>query len=227
MYNPAAFVSTGALTEHRTVGRPRCTLHATMVVRVLRAALIDMYRETIVLLGSGQRSGVLAAERGRAFAAAYHFGPLESAKAIQAYKANFQPSAHLAEPYALASVSVICAESQELAEGLKLAGDLSRLRRLKHERGPAPTIEEARAYPFTPEELEQLAPFAPIYGTPDHVERELHRLATDLNADELILVININDHVLRRRSHELIVAQMLDAAVSSGLVVITRIELAQ
>ncbi|MBV9788222.1 MAG: LLM class flavin-dependent oxidoreductase, partial [Chloroflexi bacterium] len=165
----------------------------------------------IVLLGSGQRSGVLAAERGRAFAAAYHFGPLESAKAIRAYQANFRPSAHLAEPYALASVSVICAESQELAEGLKLAGDLSQLRRLRQERGPAPTIEEARAYAFTAEDREQLAPFTPIYGTPDHVARALRTLAAELNADELILVINITDHALRRRSHELIAAQMLDA----------------
>jgi luciferase family oxidoreductase group 1 len=158
----------------------------------------------IVLLGSGQRSGVLAAERGRAFAAAYHFGPLESEKAIRAYKEHFQPSAHLAQPYALASVSVICAESQDVAEGLKLVGELSQLRRLKQERGPAPTVEEARAYQFTAEDQEKLSAFAPIYGTPEHVRRELQELAAKLDADELILVINMSDHALRRRSYELV-----------------------
>jgi luciferase family oxidoreductase group 1 len=158
----------------------------------------------IWLLGSGQCSGVLAAERGRGFAAAYHFGPLESEKAIRAYKANFRPSAHLARPYALASVSVICTESQEVAEGLKLVGDLANLRRQKGERGAPPTVAEARAYQFTPEDQEKLLPFTPVYGMPDHVQRELADLAAKLDADELMLVINISDHALRRRSYELV-----------------------
>jgi alkanesulfonate monooxygenase SsuD/methylene tetrahydromethanopterin reductase-like flavin-dependent oxidoreductase (luciferase family) len=167
-----------------------------------------------VLLGSGQLSAKLAAERGRAFAAAYHFGPLESEKAIRAYKENFQPSPHLAAPYALASVAVICAENNEIAEGLKLTGDLAMVHRMKGERGAPPTLEEARAYAFTPEELEKLANFAPVYGNPARVKAELSALAAKLNADEIIVVSNIADHAHRRRSYEL-VAEVFGPAEST------------
>jgi luciferase family oxidoreductase group 1 len=158
----------------------------------------------IWLLGSGQLSGKLAAERGRGFAAAYHFSPVEATKAIPAYKENFQPSAYLAHPHAIVSVGVICAETYELAEGLKLAADLTSLRRQKGERGAPPTIEEARSYPFTAEELEKVRIFTPLYGTPDQLKQELTELVTRLGADELIVVTNIGDHALRRRSYELI-----------------------
>lgn len=158
----------------------------------------------IVLLGSGQLSAKLAAERGRAFAAAYHFGPLESEKAIRSYRENFQPSPHLAKPYAFASISVICAESDEVAEELKLVSDLAMVRRLKGERGAPPTADEARAYSFTVEEVEKLAAFAPVYGNPTRVRNELTEIATRLNVDEIIVVSNISEHVHRRRSYELV-----------------------
>ncbi len=158
----------------------------------------------IWLLGSGQLSGKLAAERGRGFAAAYHFSPVEAEKALPTYKANFKPSVHLDRPYALVSVSVICAETDEVAEGLKLAADLTTLRRHKGERGAPPTVEEARAYQFTPEELEKIRIFTPIYGNPSRVHQQLTELASRLGADELILVTSIGDHALRRRSYELV-----------------------
>ncbi len=158
----------------------------------------------IWLLGSGQRSAQLAAEHGRGFAAAYHFSPGEAAPAIRAYKAGFQPSVYFAQPHALASVSVICAETDELAEGLKLAGDLTALRRINGERGAPPTIEEARAYTFTPEDQEKLRVFTTVYGSPARVQRELSDLAARLGADELTIVTSIADHALRRRSYELL-----------------------
>jgi luciferase family oxidoreductase group 1 len=161
----------------------------------------------VILLGSGQRSGQLAAERGRAFAAAYHFGPAESAKAIRTYREQFRASKHLPEPYALASVSVIVAETYELAEDIKRVSELVTLHRLNQQRLPVPSIEEARAYEFSDEDREKLAAFAPIYGTPDQVRKELSELALVLDIDELILVININDHALRRRAYELLAPQ--------------------
>lgn len=158
----------------------------------------------IWLLGSGQLSGKLAAARGRGFGAAYHFSPTEATKAIPAYKAAFQPSAALAEPYAILCVSAICAESQAAAAELKLVSDVATLRRQKGERGAPPTLEEARAYSFTPEELEKLRPFAPIYGDPEQVHQSLTTLVTNLGADELMIVTNIGDHAARRRSYELL-----------------------
>ncbi len=158
----------------------------------------------IWLLGSGQRSAGLAAECGHGFAAAYHFAPQETETAIRAYRAGFQPSSQQARPYAIASVSVICAEDERTAFDLKRAGDLTTLRRLKGERGAPPTVEEARAYTYTDEDQEKLRAFAPVVGTPAQVQRELSELAARLDADELILVISIADHGLRRRAYELV-----------------------
>ena len=120
------------------------------------------------------------------------------------YTPNFKPSTYLSHPYAIVSVSVICAETDELAEGLKLAGDLTALRRQRGERGAPPTVEEARAYSFTPEELEKVRIFTPIYGNPASVHQQLTELVTRLDADELIIVTSIGDHALRRRSYELV-----------------------
>lgn len=158
----------------------------------------------IWLLGSGQLSGQLAAARGLGFGAAYHFSPVEATKAIPAYKAAFQPSAALAEPYAILCVSAICAESQDAAEELKIVSDVATLRRQKGARGAPPTLAEARAYHFSAEEVEKLRPFAPIYGDPGHVHQALTNLVTSLGADELMIVTNIGDHAARRRSYELI-----------------------
>ncbi|MBX3014773.1 MAG: LLM class flavin-dependent oxidoreductase [Caldilineaceae bacterium] len=158
----------------------------------------------IWLLGSGQRSGKLAASRGRGFGAAYHFSPTEATKAIPAYKAAFQPSAEMAHPYAILCVSVICAENHAIAEDLKLTADLANLQRQKGERGAPPTVAAARAYSFSAEELEKLRPFAPIYGDPVQVRQALTELVTSLGADELMMVTNIADHAARRRSYELL-----------------------
>lgn len=158
----------------------------------------------IWLLGAGQRSAELAAARGHGFAAAYHFNPRESANAVQAYKTNFRPSAAFAQPRAMAGIWVFCAESNELATDLKRANDLAILRRHRGERSAPPTIEEARAYPFSEAEQEKLRNFSAVVGDPQTVKAQLAALIDKLQVDELILVTNISDHELRCRSFELV-----------------------
>jgi luciferase family oxidoreductase group 1 len=158
----------------------------------------------IFLLGSGQLSATIAAERGRGFAAAYHFSPLEAESAIKNYKACFKPSCHFAKPYAIVSVSVIAAESEDLAAGLAKAVQLSFLRRVSNVRAPFPSIAEAKEYSFNDEELEKVRPFTPLYGTPTQVHKQLTELAHTLQADELQITTIISDHNLRLRSYELL-----------------------
>jgi luciferase family oxidoreductase group 1 len=158
----------------------------------------------IFLLGSGQLSAQIAAARGRGFAAAYFFSRGESAQAIRAYKAAFQPSPQFPEPHAILTVAVICAPTDEEAAALNRAAQLTALRRLNGVKGAFASIEEAQAYPFTAEELEKVRMFDPIYGSPARVHAELTQLAEQLGADELMLTTNIGDHALRRRSYELV-----------------------
>ena len=158
----------------------------------------------IFLLGSGQLSAQIAAERGRGFASAYFFSPDESAAAIRAYKERFVPSPHFARPHAILTVGVICAETDEEAEGLARASQLTALRRLNGVRGGFASVEEARAYEFTAEDEEKLRRFRPIAGGPERVRAELVALAEQLGADELMITTNLGDHGLRRRSFELV-----------------------
>ena len=161
----------------------------------------------IFLLGSGQLSAKIAAERGRGFAAAYFFSPDESETAIRAYKEHFQPSPHFAEPHAILTVGVICAPTDEEAEAISRASQLTALRRLNGITGGFASLEEAREYEFSAEDQEKLRRFAPISGSPAHVQDQLNELAAKIGPDELMIATNVGDHAVRRRSYALIARQ--------------------
>ncbi|MBU6335895.1 MAG: LLM class flavin-dependent oxidoreductase [Chloroflexi bacterium] len=160
----------------------------------------------VYLLGSGQLSARIAAERGRGFASAYFFSPDESEAAIRAYKAQFRPSPHFAHPHAILTVGVICAETETLAADLAHAAQFTALRRLNEVPGSHQfsTVADACSYRFTPEDEAKLRRFRPICGTPARMHAELTQLAAQLGADELMLTTAIGDHALRRRSYELL-----------------------
>lgn len=158
----------------------------------------------IFLLGSGQLSARIAAERGRGFASAYFFNPDESTSAIRAYKESFKPSSHFPLPHAILTVGVICAETDAEAERLALAAQLTALRRLNGTRGGFASVDEAQSYQFSAEEQEQLRRFAPIAGGPERVHAALAELAANLGADELMLATNLGDQALRNHSFELL-----------------------
>jgi alkanesulfonate monooxygenase SsuD/methylene tetrahydromethanopterin reductase-like flavin-dependent oxidoreductase (luciferase family) len=58
----------------------------------------------------------LAAALGLPYAFASHFAPQLLEPAVAAYRREFRPSAHLAEPYVIAGVNVIAADSRADAE---------------------------------------------------------------------------------------------------------------
>jgi luciferase family oxidoreductase group 1 len=70
----------------------------------------------IWLLGSSTYSAQLAGALGLPFAHGGHFASGNSVAAVAAYRQSFRPSAVLQKPYAIVSVGVICAETDEIAE---------------------------------------------------------------------------------------------------------------
>jgi luciferase family oxidoreductase group 1 len=72
----------------------------------------------IWILGSSTDSAKLAAAKGLPYAFASHFAPAYFKEAIAIYRDNFQPSAQLTEPYVMACVNVIAADTDEEAEYL-------------------------------------------------------------------------------------------------------------
>ena len=79
----------------------------------------------IWILGSSTDSAYLAAALGLPYAFASHFAPAQLNTAIAIYRNNFQPSEVLKEPYVMACINVIAADSDE--EALRLATSFKKL----------------------------------------------------------------------------------------------------
>jgi len=76
----------------------------------------------IWILGSSTDSAKLAAAKGLPYAFASHFAPAYFKEAIAIYRDNFQPSAQLTEPYVMACVNIVAADTDEEAEYLATSG---------------------------------------------------------------------------------------------------------
>jgi luciferase family oxidoreductase group 1 len=160
----------------------------------------------IWLLGSSDFGARLAAALGRGYAFAYHFSPEMAVPAMRMYRELFQPSEYLARPYAILGVSVVCAETEERAEELALTHDLLWVNIRNGRTGPIPSPEEARAYPYTPFELQQVRASRSmlVVGSPESVRARLLELAQKMGADELMVTSHIHSHAARVRSYELL-----------------------
>lgn len=72
----------------------------------------------IYILGSSTDSAHLAAELGLPYAFAAHFAPAMFAQAAELYRQNFKPSKYLAEPYFIACVNIVAADTTAEAQVL-------------------------------------------------------------------------------------------------------------
>lgn len=158
------------------------------------------------LLGSSDFSARIAAELGLSFAFAHHIAPTEAVRAMRLYREGFQPSAALREPRAILALSVICASTDEEAEALASSVRLRFLRMEQGDRGPIPSVEEARAYPYTESDLRRLDSARPRHqvGSPALVKRRMEELASETGATEIMALTIVHDHAARRRSYELL-----------------------
>lgn len=174
--------------------------------RRIRASPVGVPLPPLWILGSSDYGARYAALHGRGFAFAYHFSPEMAVPAMHLYRSNFRPSEHLSRPYAILGVSVVCAETEERAEELAKTHDLLWVSIRSGRNGFIPSPEEARAYPYTPLELQavQASRRMLVVGTPERVRERLLELARVLGADELMVTSHIHSHAERVRSYELL-----------------------
>ena len=166
----------------------------------------DVPLPPVWILGSSTYGGQAAAALGTGFAYAGHFGTLDPAEVMQAYRELFQPSDHQSEPHAILALAAIVAETEERAAELARANALSMLRLRSGRPGPLPSPEEAAAYPWSEAEEAAVEEWAGLVsvGTPDQVAADLARRAKAAGADELIITTNIHDPAERRHSFQLL-----------------------
>ncbi len=165
----------------------------------------------IWLLGSSLFSAQLAALLGLPFAFAAHFAPDQLAEALRLYRREFQPSAALAKPYAMAAIGVFAAETDTQAARLFTSVQQSfiNLRRGTPGLLPPPVDDlDAVSSPLERVGVTQALREA-VVGSPATVKRGLAAFLERTGVDELMVTAAIHDHAARLRSFEW-VAQIRD-----------------
>lgn len=155
----------------------------------------------------GQSAQVAGAE-GLPFVANYHVSPATVLEAVDAYRANFRPSARLAEPYVAVSADVVVADDDSLAT--QLASTYGHwVYDIRTGRGAQPYLDPETAPPLT---VDQRAAVddrlrTQFVGAPSTVAEQLHTLARVTGADELVITSVTHDFDDRLRSHQLLAAE--------------------
>ena len=172
----------------------------------LRAMPDDAPLPPIWLLGSSGASAQMAAELGMGYSFASHFSPTPAAPAFEAYRRAFTPSPQFPQPHTILGVSVVCAPTAEEADHLASSMDLAWLRIRSGRFSPLPWPEEARAYPYTPEERRVVAGYRALalVGTPAEVAAQLLDRAAACGASEVMVVSNLPDPAARLRGYQLL-----------------------
>ncbi|MES2647147.1 MAG: LLM class flavin-dependent oxidoreductase [Bacteroidota bacterium] len=160
----------------------------------------------IWLLGSSTYSAQLAAALGLPFAFASHFAPTHLQEALRLYRKNFQPSEQCKEPYAMACVNVIAADSDEEAAILatsfyKLA--LGLIRNVRKPLQPPVSSMEGEWYEHEKAAVNQMMLYSYI-GSKQTVKTGLEQFIKDTQVDELMVASYVYDNQKKIRSYELI-----------------------
>jgi len=170
----------------------------------------------LYILGSSLFGAELAAELGLPYAFASHFAPRFLHEAITVYREQFKPSAQLREPYVIAGVGVIAAETEESA-----AAQLETARRIRARallgRGKKLSDEEIDALLESPQAgaIDEMLAYTAT-GLPEQAGAFLENFAQETEADEL-MTVHYSDSVPNRlRSVELLAGAM-DPAGAGGL----------
>jgi len=158
----------------------------------------------LYILGSSLFGAELAAQLGLPYAFASHFAPRYLHEAIEAYREGFKPSEQQAQPYVIAGIGVIAAETEESAAAQLEAARRVRARAL-FGRGKKLSEDDVTALLSSPQAVavdEMLAYTAG--GLPEQVSSYLEQFAADTGADEL-MTVHYSDSVPNRlRSVELL-----------------------
>ncbi len=171
-------------------------------VRAFPAEGLDV---PIYLLGSSMSSAVLAAEKGLPYVFASHFAPTYFLQAVNYYQTHFMPSDQLKEPYVMACVNVIAADTDQ--EGNFLATSFYQM---------ALGIIRGKSYPLQPPVTDmskvwteqeaaaiQNMMAVTFVGSKESVAAGLGELIRLTGINELMITTNIYDHEARLKSFQI------------------------
>ena len=160
----------------------------------------------IWLLGSSTYSAQLAGLLGLPFAFASHFAPAQLQEALHLYRERFTPSEQLQQPYSLACINVIAADTDEEADYLAssfyqlASGIITNKRR--------PLQPPVKNFLNEWDEYEKAAVLQMMkytfIGSPATVKQGLQSFLDETQVDEIMVASYIYDNNAKVHSYELI-----------------------
>ena len=161
--------------------------------------------EVWVFGSSAGPSAELAGKLGLPFGANYHVAPSSTLDAVEAYRAAFQPSETLAEPYVVVSADVVAAEDDATAR--ELASTFGHwAHSIRSGVGAIPYPDPATALPLSEKNRAVVEDrlITQFVGSPSTVADRLNSLQKLTGADELVITGVTHRHEDRLRSYELL-----------------------
>jgi luciferase family oxidoreductase group 1 len=156
------------------------------------------------LLGSSTYSAQLAAALGLPFGFASHFAPTHLPEALRLYRSQFQPSPYRQEPYALACVNVVAADTSEEAEYLATSFYQMALGMIRNRRRPLPPPIASMDDVWNDAEraaIRHMTQYA-FVGSPEKVRESIQDFLQSTGVDEIMVTSHIFDEGARLRSFE-------------------------
>lgn len=161
------------------------------------------------LLGSSTYSAQLAAMMGLPFAFASHFAPTYLLDALEIYHKQFNPSKFLQQPYALACVNVVAADTNEEAEYLATSFFQMALGMIRNKRRPLqPPIASMENVWNDAERnaIQQMMKYTFI-GDIGSVHNQLQSFLNTTGVNEIMITSHIFDLKAKMRCMELVATQ--------------------
>lgn len=172
----------------------------------VRATVAEGVNVPIYILGSSTDSAHLAAKKGLPYAFASHFATAQLFQAIEIYRNEFQPSEVLQNPYIIAGVNVIMAETDEEAERIStsfikmiyalLTG--AKQEYLEEASELTPDLKEIMHHPTVQKMIKYT-----FIGNKEKVKEQVKEFLAHTQVDELIAVCNIHSQESKIKSFEL------------------------
>ncbi len=158
----------------------------------------------LYILGSSLFGAKLAAALGLPYAFASHFAPQALTDAVATYRREFQPSDQLPDPWVIAGVNVVAADTTRQAEALVRESQRLRVSQLL---GNGRTFDDAEADAIlnspSGQQIKQMSHYSAV-GTPGEVRAYLDEFVVHAEADELIVASMARNTEATLRSFELL-----------------------
>lgn len=183
--------------------------NSTSRVRAIPGEGVEM---PVWILGSSTDSAYLAAELGLPYVFASHFAPAQMMAAFEIYNRLFKPSKQLQEPFTMACLSVIAADTMDEAQFLATSMYQSYLGIITDTRSPMkpPIATEEMEKLWLPQQkalVQQMTAYA-LIGDKDFLSENIKYFISQTGIKELMTITQVYELEKKHRSMEIIAEVM-------------------